>query len=349
MKAAVFQSPGQPLTIESVPDPAPGERDLILRVKACGICGSDLHMSQVRHEVGGRRPLCRGTVMGHEFCGEVVEAGAAVRERWARGQRVTALPTLSCGACAACLAGRPYRCRGNAGLGLGDASAPGAYAEYVRVDAGNTLALPDAVDDAHGALVEPLAVGLHAVDRARLAPGDTVLVVGAGPIGLATALWCRHFGAKHVVVSDVEPSRLERARRLGVCGTIDARAGDVAGAFKEIANERPSVVFECVGERGTQQHAIDCAPADGRVVVVGVCMEPDEVLPIKAITKELDLLYAFCYQRKDFELTVAMLAAGRIDPAPMLSATTGFDGFPAMFEALKRDKRECKVLLRPGA
>lgn len=346
MKAAVFESAGKPLAIERIADPVPGERDLVLRVRACGICGSDLHLSNLHDGSGGMKPLCRGDVMGHEFCGEVVGAGSAVRGLWPDGMRVTALPGMSCGGCAACLAGFPHRCRHSVPVGLG--AAPGGYAEYVRVSASNAVALPDKVDDLQGAMVEPLAVALRAVDRARLARGETVLVLGAGPIGLATAMWCRFFGARHVVVSDPEPSRLARAPGVGATGCIDPRSGEVPAQFKEIAKERPSVVFDCVGEPGSQQHAIDCAPVDGRVVVVGVCMERDEVLPVKALTKELQLIYTLCYQRRDFEFTVDMLAAGRIDPMPMLSSTVGFDGFAQAFDGLKQSKKECKVLLLPG-
>ena len=346
MRAAVFQAPGAPLRVERVEDPVPGARDLILKVRACGICGSDLHLADVRSEIGGLRPLCRGAVMGHEFCGEIVEAGHEVAGRWARGQRVTALPTLSCGHCHACLSGRPHRCREGATIGVGRTH--GGYAEYVRVSAHDTLALPDTVDDLHGALVEPLAVGLHAVDRARLAPGDDVLVIGGGPVGLATALWCRFLGARHVVVSDFEQNRRERALAVGATAAIDPAEGDVAARCREIAGARPRIVFDCVGVPGSQQHAMDCAPTDGRVVVVGVCMHRDEVIPVKAVTKELDLVYAYFYQRKDFALTIDMLAARRIDPSPMLSEAVGFDRFPEAFETLKRSKALSKVTLVPG-
>lgn len=345
MRAALFQAPGEPMKISSIADPDPGPGDLVLRVRACGICGSDLHLADLAAETGGLRPLCRGAVMGHEFSGEVVEAGREVGGRWRRGQRVTALPSLSCGRCAACLAGRPHRCPELRLLGVG--AAHGAYAEYVRVSAHDTLPLPDAVDDRQGALVEPLAVGLHAVDRARLARGDDVLVIGAGPVGLAVALWSRFFGARNVVVSDFAPDRRARALELGATACVDAKAGNVIGQFKAIVGGRPRVVFDCVGVPGSQQHAIDCAPADGRVVIVGLCMQPDEVVPVKAMTKELELIYAYCYVRRDFEFTIDMLAAGRIDPGPMVSGAVGFEGFADTFERLKHAKTDCKVLLEP--
>jgi (R,R)-butanediol dehydrogenase/meso-butanediol dehydrogenase/diacetyl reductase len=345
MKAAVFDAPGRPLKIDEIPDPVPGPGDLVLRVMACGICGSDLHLSDVSGTGGGVRPLPAGAVMGHEFAGEVVDAGREVRDVWKIGARATALPLTSCGRCAACLSGNGGRCAGGALLGLG--AAPGAYAQYVLVSAHESIRLPESVGYRAGATVEPVAVGLHAVHAARLQPGDSVLVMGAGPIGLAVALWSRFFGARHVVVSDLVPARLERAQRIGATACIDASHENVAERAKEIVGERPQVVIDCVGVPGTQQLAMDYAPANGRIVVAGVCMEPDRILPVKAITKELQVNYVIGYRREDFAFVVDMLAAGRIDTEPMISGAVTFDTFPTTFESLKHSKTDCKVLLEP--
>jgi (R,R)-butanediol dehydrogenase/meso-butanediol dehydrogenase/diacetyl reductase len=290
-------------------------------------------------------PLPVGAVMGHEFSGEVAALGRGVAGRFRVGDRVTALPYIACGACLACLAGQGHRCAASMPGGFG--KLPGAYAEYVRVGAHETLALPGEVDFRTGALVEPLSVGLHAVDRARLRPGEAVLIIGAGPIGLAVSLWSRLFGAAHVVVSDRSPERADRAARMGATGIVHADAEDVVAAVKRQCGRRAEVVFDCVGAPGSQQLAMDHAPADGRVVVVGVCMAPDRILPVKAISKELDVRYVFGYGRKDFALTIDMLARGRIDASPLLSETVGWDAFAGAFESLKRDKSRVKVLLEP--
>jgi len=195
-----------------------------------------------------------------------------------------------------------------------------------------------ASDWQHGALVEPLAVALHGVHAARLVPGENVLVMRAGPIGLATALWCRHFGAQHVVISDRGPERLKLAEQLGATATINATDEDVAGSFKRHAGRRTDGVMEGIGVPGTQQLAMDYAPMNGRIVIVGVCMAPDTISPVKAITKELQVNYVFCYQRQDFQLTLDLLDRGIIDPSPMLTRNVGFDDFPAAFESLKSDK-----------
>jgi len=189
MKAAVFSEPGAPLTVESVADPEPGPADLILKVHACGICGTDLHWSDNADPSVGWRHLERGAVMGHEFSGEVVEVGKDAGSGWKIGDRVTAQPFSGCGRCPACLAGRAYRCQSV--TNRASLAQPGAYAEYTRVGANASFRLPEAASFDEGALVEPLAVGLNAVEKARMQPGDTVLIVGAGPVGLAVATWCR--------------------------------------------------------------------------------------------------------------------------------------------------------------
>lgn len=345
MRAAVFEGVGRPLAVVSVPDPEPGPAELVLAVRDCGVCGSDLHASDVTDGSGGMRPLPLGAVMGHEFSGEVAARGRAVGDRFRVGDRVTALPYIGCGSCSACLAGRGHRCATVLAGGFG--ALPGAYAEYVRVGVHETLSLPDAVDFRSGALVEPLAVGLHAVDLARLRPGEAVLVVGAGPIGLAVSGWCRFFGAGDVIVSDRSRERADRAPRMGATGTVHAETEDVIASVRRLCGRRADVVFDCVGAPGSQQLAMDYAPADGRVVVVGVCMEADRILPVKAITKELEVRYTFGYTRRDFAFTIDMLARGRIDASPLFSEAVGWETFPAAFESLKRDKSRIKVMLEP--
>jgi (R,R)-butanediol dehydrogenase/meso-butanediol dehydrogenase/diacetyl reductase len=345
VRAAVFRGVGRPLAIETVPDPVPQPGELVLAVRAAGICGSDLHLTEIADRSGGMAPLPSGAVLGHEFSGEVVAVGRDAAARFRVGERVTALPYIACGSCLACLEGRGHRCPAVVSAGLG--KLPGAYAELVRVGAHETLRLPPEVDDRTGAMVEPLSVGLHAVELAHLRPGDAVLVIGAGPIGLAVSLWCRFFGAGHVIASDLAAARADRAARMGATGVVHAAAEDVVAAVKRQCGRRADVVFDCVGVPGSQQLAMDCAPAGGRVVVAGVCMQPDRVLPVKAITKELAVQYCFGYARRDFAFTIDMLARGRIDAAPMLSETVGWEAFPAAFESLRADKTRVKVMLEP--
>lgn len=346
MRAAVFHSPGAPLTIEQVPEPQVSRGDLVIAVRRCGICGSDLHMADMHGPDTGMAPLPGGTVLGHEFAGEVVATGRDAGD-FKVGDRVTAMPYVACGHCAACLTGRGYRCAQVTYSALGQV--PGAYAEYMRVGAAETLRLPAGVDDALGAFVEPFAVGLHGINAAHLRPGERVLIMGAGPVGLACVAWARHFGARDVIVSDFAAERRALAERLGATATIDPASESVPGACKRHAGQRPDVVIECVGVPGTQQLAMDYAPMGGRIVIVGVCMAPDRIQPVKALTKELQINYAYMYTRAEFELTIDALDREHIDPTPMLTHTVGFADFAQAFEGLKTDKAACKVMLDPGA
>ena len=345
MKAAVFHQSGCPLSIDNVADPVPGPNDLVIKVCACGICGTDLHWSEVNNEESAWRALHPGSVMGHEFAGEIVAIGKAARGAWKIGDRVCAMPQMGCATCPQCLAGRPHRCA--QAINRGGHDNPGAYAEYTRVGARETLRLPDNVSFTEGALVEPLAVGLRAAKRARLKPGDTVLIIGGGPVGLAVALWCKFFGARHVVVSDLVMSRAEQATRFGATAAIDAGKEDVAMRFAQITGGAPTVVFDAVGVRGSMQIAIDHAPSYGRVVVVGLCMVADTFNPAAAVLKEVDIAFCFCYERVDFDMAVDMLAQGRIDAAGLVTHSVGFDDFCAAFEALKKPSDQIKVMLTP--
>jgi (R,R)-butanediol dehydrogenase/meso-butanediol dehydrogenase/diacetyl reductase len=345
MKAAVFKAPGVPLVIEEVLEPRPGPTDLILKVQSCGICGTDLHWSERKDGSAGWRALEPDTVMGHEFAGEVVEVGSGLRGQWRVGERVTAQPFIGCGHCPDCMAGRAFRC--TEGAMRASAELPGAYAEYTRVGASTTLRLPEDVSFAEGALVEPLAVGLNAVRKARLEPGDTALIVGAGPVGISVALWCSFFGARHIVISDLVAARAERAVDFGATAAIDASREDVGARVRQLAGGPPQVVFDCVGVPGSFQLAIDYAPHDARVVIVGLCMAADTFFPAKALTKELDLSFAFIYQKRDFEIVIDLLGRGRIDARGMITSHVGFADFCAAFEALKRPSDQIKVMLEP--
>ncbi len=336
MRAAVFQGKGKPLAIEDVPEPTPGPGELVLKVGGCGICGSDLHMSE--------QPLPAGMVMGHEFAGEIVETGRDVGD-WKSGERVCALPLLGCGSCHWCSAGAVHLCPTLRGAGLGPVG--GAYAEYVLVSARETFRLPENLPTHEGALVEPLAVGLHAVHGGRIRPGDDVLIIGAGPVGLATTLWARHAGAREVVVSDFVEHRREMAGRMGATQVIDPGAGEVGPAFERIAGRKPDVILECVGVPGVLQQVFELAAPRSRVVVVGVCMVPDTIVPVIALTKELQVQFVAFYERRDFGHTLHMLRDERIDPRGMITDLIELEQLPAAFEALRRPSTQCKVIVRP--
>ncbi len=241
MRAAVIENPGDPLVVTEICDPSPAAGELVLRVHSAGICGTDLHLSAPPVS------LPPGTVLGHEFAGEVVAVGPGV-EGWRVGDRACALPFISCGSCIVCLAGDGFACPHVRTIGQGNL--PGAHAELVRVGAKEAFQLPESLDYEAGALVEPLAVGLHALRTAALEPGDDVLVLGAGPIGLAAAVWARYLGAAEVVVADRLPARLALARAFGATSTVNATDDPTLAGVSDTCDGPPDVVIECVGSVG---------------------------------------------------------------------------------------------------
>jgi 2-desacetyl-2-hydroxyethyl bacteriochlorophyllide A dehydrogenase len=279
-----------------------------------------------------------GAIIGHEFCGEIVEIGAGVVGQWKEGQAVAAMPLAACGRCRWCLADESAHCGKVDVFGLG--GTPGAFAEYVRVSAGSTVSLGEGVGDL-GALVEPLAVGLHAVTTAAIRPGDRTLVIGGGNVGAAVALWARRLGAGEVVVSDPSPTRRDGAARFGATDVHDPGNGP--------AEPRFDIVFECVGVPGMVQTAVDAADVRGRVVVAGVCMEPDQLVPIAAIRKEVEVRFAIFYRGAEFAAAAALLSDGQIDASDFVTRGVDLAGVNSAFETLLGSTNERKILVMPHA
>jgi (R,R)-butanediol dehydrogenase/meso-butanediol dehydrogenase/diacetyl reductase len=208
--------------------------------------------------------------------------------------------------------------------------------------------LPEAVDSQLGATVEPLSVGLHAVNRGGVTLGSRVLVLGAGPIGLVTAIFAKLAGARDVIVSEYVQSRREAAEALGATAVIDPGREDVGETFARHAGGSPDVIFECVGVPGLIQKCIDMSRPFGKLVVVGVCMVEDKLVPISGIFKELNIQFVLGYKRDDWRLVLQLLAAGRIDPKPMITDIISLEQLPKEFEALRKPKQQIKVMVRPN-
>jgi (R,R)-butanediol dehydrogenase/meso-butanediol dehydrogenase/diacetyl reductase len=340
MRAAVFKELSKPMAVEVIADPVPGPHDIILKVKNCGICGSDLHMT----EPGTIMPLASGSVMGHEFAGEVMEVGKAVTHLWKAGDRVAGFPVICCGEHSPCMnfRGGFGTCAKMIGVGLG--ASHGGYAEYVKIGSSSGFKLPQNVSFREGAMVEPLAVGLHAVDMARMPRGATVLVIGAGPVGLATMLWAKFLGARHVIVSEKAEIRKQMAARFGATDAIDP-SQPLAPQVQKIAGKDADIIFECVGVPGLLMNTMQEAPRGGRIVVAGVCQQPDTIMPLMGIMKELEIQFVLGYRHADFDYVIAMIAQNRVDVSHMVTDIVTLDALPDAFEALRKPSHQCKVML----
>jgi (R,R)-butanediol dehydrogenase / meso-butanediol dehydrogenase / diacetyl reductase len=334
MRAVVSRMPGE-LALENVPEPKPGPGQALLRVVACGICGSDLHLHQ--HKL-----LPAGAIMGHEFCGEVMETVGTLRA----GELVCALPNLSCGVCDRCRSGLGAYCAAQTPIGLGQPN--GAFAEYVAIAAHEAVRVPSGVSTDLAALVEPLAVGVHAVNASRMRRGDRCLVVGAGPIGLSIALWARHFGAREVIVSERAAGRRALAEKLGATRVVDPLQEDLTAVLEQCAPGGLDIVFEAVGAPGLIDDCVGRVRFRGRVIVAGVCVGADSITPIAGIMKEAQLQYVLAYEKDDFQYTLDMLAQQRIDPSALITERVGLAGVPAAFAALATPLGQGKVLACPA-
>jgi len=335
VKAAVFTGVGRPLSIENVPDPKPGPHEVIIRVGRCGICGTDLHMTGGH---GMTYPV--GTIPGHEFAGEIVALGSAVKNVKI-GDLVAAQPLTGCGECPACLAGEPKHCPKMLGIGS-------AFAEYTRAGWRECVKLPAGLSLADGALIEPLAVGLHGVVMSALQPGAKVLVIGAGPIGLAAAFWARRLGAARVAVSARSARQESRARALGATDFLPA-GDDLPAVAAAALGGAPEVIFECVGRPGLINLAMNCVARKGTVVVLGFCTVADHLGPSDFLFKELKLIYSNVYSTREFEIVAEALDTGAAQARSMITDTVSFEHLPAAFESLRSGSTQCKVMLDPQA
>jgi (R,R)-butanediol dehydrogenase/meso-butanediol dehydrogenase/diacetyl reductase len=339
VRAAVFHGAGKKLAIEEVADPSPGERQMVLRIESCGICGTDLTMAR-GHGIVQWPP---GYVPGHEYSGEVVAVGGGV-ERFSVGDRVTAMAIRSCcGRCDRCMTGNEAWCTGDDQV-LGGGS--GGFAEYALLGDPQAVRLREVLSWDDGALVEPLACGLHAVDLSDLRPGTNIAVIGSGPIALAAIYWARRRGAGRIVVVATSDRRERFARMLGA---TDFVVGDKPGeAVLEMAGGPPPVVFEAAGVPGTLGLALDLVAPRGLVTVLGYCTEPDSFVPMVPLMKQVRVQFSFVYGSGDYDAVMGALAAEPDGPRVMVTNRISLDQLPERFESLLGRNLECKVLLSPS-
>jgi (R,R)-butanediol dehydrogenase/meso-butanediol dehydrogenase/diacetyl reductase len=280
-----------------------------------------------------------GRVPGHEYSGEIVELGHGVT-RLKVGDLVTSLPTIGCGQCSACLQDDPMRCAGTR------VSASHGFAEYVIVGERSAVKMPAMVSFADAALTEPLCCGLRCVYLAKIQPGARVLVIGAGPIGLATAYWARRLGAGPIVVTARSARAARIASEMGATSFLVA-TDTLAQEAAEALGGAPEIVFECSGAVGMIARSVECVRFGGAVGIVGYCSVADSLVPSRAVLKELTFFFSFVYSRKDFEHSLNVMNSGDIAASAMITHTVSLDELPAAFEDLRHPKDQCKVMLAP--
>jgi len=379
MKAAVCQQ-GE-FSVQDVERPAPGPGQVLLRVVRAGICGSDLHARQHTDELAalgtdlGYEAIMRPeqqVVLGHEFVGELVSYGPKTRRRWKPGTRIVGVPMV--------------KHSDEIHMVGFDQAAPGAFAEYVVVQEAFAFAVPKDVSDEAAAFTEPLAVAWHAVRRGEVGRRPAI-VIGCGPIGLASILMLKASGVKTIVASDLSPARRALAKQCGATVVVDPREqspwtaytqpGPV-GSITELADfgltaigrmrtvpllpwgrvlrageklgAAPSgpVVFECVGVPGVMDQIFAAAPVRSRVVGVGVCMEPDTMRTVLALNKEIELRFVFAYDPEEFQHALDLIASGRVDPTPLHTGTVGLGQLAQAFLDLGSPEEHAKILVDPA-
>jgi threonine dehydrogenase-like Zn-dependent dehydrogenase len=343
MRAAIAKS-GR-LRVDDVDDPIPGPGDVLVRVRACGICGSDLHAlvhgeRMVEQSVEAGMPATfdpsRDYIMGHEFSAEVLELGPETDGAPVQpGDLVTSIPIVF----------TPTGIETTAYSNIYN----GGYAELMRLSAAMCLKVPNGLDHRRAALTEPMAVGRHAAGKANLQPNDTAVVLGCGPVGLATIADLRRRGVDTIVAADFSPRRRATATAMGATEVVDPRDEPAIDAWRRVtAGMRPLVTFEAIGVPGLIDQAMKAAPAQSRIVIVGVCMQADAVHPFVGISKELNLQFVLGYDPLEFMETLRSIAEGEIDVTPMVTGLCGVDGVPAAFDELASPDEHVKILVEPG-
>jgi len=342
MKALVL-SAYKNLEIQDLPVPKPADNELLIRIEACGICGSDVHGYD--GSTGRRIPPI---VMGHEAAGTVEAVGSAVTG-FRRGDRVTFDSTVYCGRCFFCERGQVNLCDHREVIGV---STPtfrrmGAFAEYVTVPARIAYALPDQMPFAHAAMIEAVSVAVHAVSLTPIALNDTVVVVGAGMIGLLVLQAAKLAGAGQVISVDLDDTRLALAHKLGATHTLNSQSSIIPRIHELTDGRGAEVAIECVGATVPVKLALDSVRKGGAVTLVGNVAPTVELGLQSTVTRQIRL-QGSCASSGEYPACIAMMARGAIQVEPLITATAALEDGIGWFERLyAREAGLLKIVLEP--
>jgi 2-desacetyl-2-hydroxyethyl bacteriochlorophyllide A dehydrogenase len=331
--------------VEEVDDPVPGPGQVLVAPRACGICGSDIHLVASQATMPSLVPPI---VLGHEFIGEIIDFGPDTDRGLARRSLVTSVPYLD-------TADGPQL------IGLSPA-VTGGLAERTALQEHRLLPVPDGIRDEHAAFAEPLAVGVHAVGAADLQRGDVALVVGCGPVGLSVIAALKAAGHGPVVAADFSAGRRHLAETIGADVVVDpaesspyvswselAGPGLPISALREGSGRANSVVFECVGSPGVLGSVMESVLPHTRIIVVGVCMQPDTINPSIGIVKELSVRFVFAYRPDEFAQSLRWITDGVVDVGPFITGVFSLDEAARAFEELRQPESHCKIVLGPAS
>ncbi|MBZ2168368.1 zinc-binding dehydrogenase [Marinobacter sp. F4216] len=359
MRSAIVEE--NTLTVADLPTPKPRENELLIKSLVCGICGSDLHCLHHSHElVESSRQVVGSSIldpdqpilMGHEFVGEVLESRMP-DSPFKEGDKVVSLPFL-------------MREEGMKLVGFGTPEVPGGFSQQLLVDGRLSMKVPNGLDAETASLTEPMAVALHAVNRAEPNRNHVPLVIGCGPIGLAVIAVLKMMNIGPIVASDFSKARRDLAIRMGADIVVNPADHSPYESWKEAAQTanaeeagpsspllggddlKPSLIFECVGVPGLIQNVFAGAPFGARIVVVGLCMEKDSIVPAFPIMKELDIRFVSFYTPEEFGATLHHLANGELEASPLISDTVSLDDIGSAFERLSKPEKDVKILVKPS-
>ena len=336
---------GDKFVVEERPMPKPGAGDVLVKVRACGICGSDLHYFkhadqtiELAAKLGAptdemKRTLREGPILGHEFVCEVVEFGPDTQKNLSVGDRVASMP---------------FVLRDGAPVLIGsNAEATGAYAEYMLLSEALLLPVDKSVPDEAAAFIEPLGIAVHAVNKAKIAPDETAVVVGCGPIGLTIIAVLKHRGIENIIATDLSPTRRRLASEMGATSVLDGKQQSAVLAAAALA--RPVVIFENTGAPGMLGRLALEAPQNGRIVVTGIAAGEESFLPMVAIMKELKFAFVIYYTPEEFAEALALIQAGALDWQKLVTGKVGLDGVTQAFRDLANPELHAKILIDPWA
>lgn len=336
MLQAVLQRPEQ-IVIHEVAEPKVGKDEVLIKVKRVGICGSDIHAYYGKHPY-----ISCPIVQGHEFSGQIVRIGSDV-EKFKLGDDVTVMPQLVCGSCHPCRRGRYNICNSLKVIGC---QADGAAQEYFTVNEKLVVKLPDEMDYDYGAMIEPVAVGVHAISRLGDVRGMNILVLGAGPIGNLTAQSAKGLGAKSVMITDLSDYRLSLAKECGVDYIVNTSKENLESAIaKYFGEDGPDAILECVGVQPTVDQAVKIARKGSDIIIVGVFGDKPVVDLGLVQDRELRLIGTLMYMKQDYYRAIDLISSRKIILKPLITAHFPLKQYGEAYKYIEENKEKSMKIL----